>query len=355
MFQHAHDFAFDYVPPVRKRARGSRSLGEQVVCEVVAKPQKAARQHSDGGAKSVPIVDQEAKVKPNALPKPEPVEIEVPEGMELSDEQEAMLRILQELFSPKHYSFSKPFVDEDEAKREGISQTLLDVRTRFSSGELLHMSEFAADVRNTFALCYMKFGHPYHSAVAKRCSRLDEVFEQNVTLLPRSMRDGAMAVARVLRQHNSPQPGGGADDDWKRRSSRTKLGVVQQTTLQLVEQVNNASPLAPQHFEQLSPHVALGGQNKERLMMQQEQEKQRLAREYREGCLASPAAPLHILPFYSSAFTPPHACPPFLPTIISHLLLSLYSSHPLPSPPVSSDTVSALFLSLPSTPPSLYS
>lgn len=245
MFQHAHDFAFDYVPPVRKRARGSRSLGEQVVCEVVAKPPKAARQHSDGGAKSVPIVDQEAKVKPNALPKPEPVEIEVPEGMELSDEQEAMLRILQELFSPKHYSFSKPFVDEDEAKREGISQTLLDVRTRFSSGELLHMSEFAADVRNTFALCYMKFGHPYHSAVAKRCSRLDEVFEQNVTLLPRSMRDGAMAVARVLRQHNSPQPGGGADDDWKRRSSRTKLGVVQQTTLQLVEQVNNASPLAP--------------------------------------------------------------------------------------------------------------
>ena len=50
-------------------------------------------------------------------------------------------------------------------------------------------------VRDVFASCYLTQGHPDRSPVSKKCERLDAVFEQNITLLPRYLRDAASLFA----------------------------------------------------------------------------------------------------------------------------------------------------------------
>lgn len=232
--RHAEDFAFGYLPPLRKRERGSRSLGEQAAMEPAAKPLKHAR-HASADAPTPESRGAAAKVK---AAEEEQRAFELAEGVVLSGEQNAMLRLLYELFSPKHFSFSKPFVDAVEAEKEGITVNLADVRRRFVNGGFSQMSDFVSEVRNVFAHCYMKFGNPNDNMTSKRCLRLDEVFERNVKLLPRSMREAAMAAATILRQDNDPSLQ--QESEWLRRSSRMKI-VGEQTTLQLVEQVEAKS------------------------------------------------------------------------------------------------------------------
>ena len=47
-------------------------------------------------------------------------EWDLPEGLEITADLEAMLRILRELFAPKYLSFARPFTDPTEAKENGL-------------------------------------------------------------------------------------------------------------------------------------------------------------------------------------------------------------------------------------------
>jgi len=47
-------------------------------------------------------------------------EWDLPEGLEITPDLEAMLRILRELFAPKYLSFARPFTDPAEAKENGL-------------------------------------------------------------------------------------------------------------------------------------------------------------------------------------------------------------------------------------------
>ena len=113
-----------------------------------------------------------------------------------------MLKILQELFSPKHHAFNRPFVCEAGAEDgAGVQPNLWDLFQTFKRGSLHGMSGFAAEVRSIFYKCYHTFGLPEASPLSKQCEKLDLVFEQQVNLLPRSLREQA-----VMPQ---PQHGGG--------------------------------------------------------------------------------------------------------------------------------------------------
>ena len=63
------------------------------------------------------------------------------------------------------------------------------------AGAYKGLGEFAVAVRDVFASCYLTQGHPDRSPVSKKCERLDAVFEQNITLLPRYLRDAASLFA----------------------------------------------------------------------------------------------------------------------------------------------------------------
>ena len=85
-------------------------------------------------------------------------------------------------------------------------------------------------MRSVFHKCYHTFGMPDVAHLSKCCEKLDLVFEQQINLLPRSLREQA-----VMPQ---PQQDGGVDEDGaeeRRRSSRARVGVQMLTTLQLVE------------------------------------------------------------------------------------------------------------------------
>ena len=243
----------DWVPPARKRERGSRSLGEQAAVPVEEPAAKSPRStESPRVRKDAGMVS--AKAAAAAAAAEEAAAWELAEGLVLTNEQNAMLRILIELFSPKYHSFSRPFVVPSEAESNGIELGLPDIRKRFMRGEFEALAPFCAEVRDVFARCYMAHGHPDDSSMSKRCARLDEVFEQNVTLLPRSLRDATIvpsAIARVLQTvdgtggRNAEESEGAAIQaaEEQRRSGRQKKEVLSnQGTLQMVVQVMRVAP-----------------------------------------------------------------------------------------------------------------
>lgn len=57
------------------------------------------------------------------------------------------------------------------------------------SGEVADPFVFACHVRHVFASCYLGHGNPFGgAAIAKKCERLDALFEQQVLTLPRKVR-----------------------------------------------------------------------------------------------------------------------------------------------------------------------
>jgi hypothetical protein len=112
-----------------------------------------------------------------------------------------------------------------------VSPNVHDVFLRFKQGEISGMAAFASEVRSVFHKCYHTFGMPEAAFISKCCEKLDLVFEQQINLLPRSLREQAVM----------PQPpqGGEAEGEEggeeRRRSSRARVSVQMLTTLQLVE------------------------------------------------------------------------------------------------------------------------
>lgn len=190
------------------------------------------------------------------------------DGIDATPEQEAMVRILYELFSKKHESYCSPFTNPREAADLGVQPTLFDLRGRVTAGEYTTIANFAVAVRDVFASCYLAFGHPDRSTLSKKCERLDAVFEQQITLLPRALRDAAsLAVAptSIFKAQDGGASGASSKEELanERRSSARRQSQVQVvTTLQLVERRRQAEAQAL------------------------EQEKARAAREKREKAIA---------------------------------------------------------------------
>jgi len=158
---------------------------------------------------------------------------ELPEGIELTDQVEAMLRILRELFAPKYLSFAKPFIDAAEAAELGLQRHLAEVRANVLGGAHNSIGPFAVAVRDVFAECYLNQGHPDRSALSKKCERLDAVFEQNITLLPRYLRDAASLFAAPTSVLGAPEHMKPATANSYTGRRQTQVNAV--TTLRLVE------------------------------------------------------------------------------------------------------------------------
>ncbi len=245
--------AFEYVgwkPPPR-RERGSRGLGETVEPTVIEAPppvQAQARPASDARAKraahtaeaaAAARADKEAREALDSLHwanLPDHLTAE-----SVSPELDASLRILLELFSAKHLGFSRPFVSPSDARANEIERTLLGVRDKMISAEIMDVAGFAREVRHVFAACYLAHGHPDATPISRKCQRLDAVFEQNISLLPRAMR--AKAVLVSLAGYGGDTGGAGANGepapsserDGARRSSRARSETSSNvSTLQLV-------------------------------------------------------------------------------------------------------------------------
>ena len=193
----ADQFAYGWQPPPR-RERGSRSLGELVEAEDAAAfalisdaPSPAAAAggggYAEGGAaphgrpaaeKSELDLkaDAEARAAADSLREEAVEELD----LEWDESRRAMLKILQEMCSPRHLSFSRPFLSPSEAAAASPPLlTLLHVRDRVLAGELGDIFAFACAVRHVFASCYLAHGSPLNGgAVARKCERLDLVFEQ---------------------------------------------------------------------------------------------------------------------------------------------------------------------------------
>ena len=164
------------------------------------------------------------------------------EGVEVTPDMQSMLRILYELFQKKHESYGAPFTNSEEATALDLQPCLVDVRRSLVAGEYTSIGPFAAAVRDVFARCYAQYGHPDRNALSKRCERIDAVFEQNITLLPRALRDAASLVAAPttvlagVGGGDAPSTSGGAEDAGERRSSARRQSQVQVvSTLRLIE------------------------------------------------------------------------------------------------------------------------
>ena len=173
----------------------------------------------------------------------------VAEGITMTPELGSMVRILQELFAAKHASVNKPFVDAAEAQAFQVSLHLVSVRTRLIAGEYSGIGPFASAVRDVFAACYLEHGHPERSALSKKCERLDAIFEQQVTLLPRAHRE-VCSLHAAPTSFLAPEGGSSAEaassgDD--RRSGRRQTQVAAPSTLRLVEMRKQAEAAALEH------------------------------------------------------------------------------------------------------------
>ena len=145
-----------------------------------------------------------------------------------------------------------------------LRSNLSEVRAQVVSGTYASIGPFAVSVRDVFAACYMTHGHPDRSALSKKCERLDSVFEQNVTLLPRHLRDAASLFA-------APTAVLGAAEETKPAAANSYTGrraaqVQAVSTLRLVESF------------------------KQRTAAQADMEKARAAKERRERAVAEAEA-----------------------------------------------------------------
>ena len=188
-------------------------------------------------------------------------------------EREAMLRLLRELFQPRHHAFTQPFVDVTAPEHGALTANLVDIRTKFFAGGFTTLAAFALEVRarrrsrrrprlavppppprppppapltpppsrrrrcrGVFAHCYRAHGHPDASLLSRKCERVDALFEQRVALLNRTLRE----LASIANARNAVQSGDGGGDDGdgpagERRSSRASRGSSVLSTLQMVE------------------------------------------------------------------------------------------------------------------------
>ncbi|EOD13337.1 hypothetical protein EMIHUDRAFT_119883, partial [Emiliania huxleyi CCMP1516] len=241
----ADQFAYGWQPPPR-RERGSRSLGELVEAEDAAAfalisdaPSPAAAAggggYAEGGAaphgrpaaeKSELDLkaDAEARAAADSLREEAVEELD----LEWDESRRAMLKILQEMCSPRHLSFSRPFLSPSEAAAASPPLlTLLHVRDRLLAGELGDIFAFACAVRHVFASCYLAHGSPLNGGAVAR----------------KQVRARASAVDADCIVLGLPPPahsdGGGGDEDGcdaegRRRSSRARIETQPPNTLALV-------------------------------------------------------------------------------------------------------------------------
>ena len=155
---------------------------------------------------------------------------ETPASLEMTPERKAMQKILQELFAPRHQPSSKPFIDPDNPD---VSPNLWDVHEDFKAGKLAGIAEFAAAARGVFYKCYYTYGaSPDAHYLSKACEKVDLIFEQQVVLLPRSMREQAV-MPQPQRDVEEQELADGVE---RRRSDRARVGSQMFTTQMLVEQ-----------------------------------------------------------------------------------------------------------------------
>ena len=261
-----------YQPPPRQNARGERTLGQQLPPGGYPPP----KQPKQGGkAWEKEEARRQAKAKAEAKKAAEAEEEarwEPPAGFEMGAEREAMLRLLRELFQPRHHAFTQPFVDVTAPEHSALTANLVDIRTKFFAGGFTALAAFALEcartaaaaaaralpsrphrrarphppphpaartppqVREVFAHCYRAHGHPDVSLLSRKCERVDALFEQQVALLNRTLRE----LASIANARNAVQSGDGGGDDGdgpagERRSSRASRGSSVLSTLQMVE------------------------------------------------------------------------------------------------------------------------
>ena len=263
-----------YQPPPRQNARGERTLGQQLPPGGYPPP----KQPKQGGkAWEKEEARRQAKAKAEAKKAAEAEEEarwEPPAGFEMGAEREAMLRLLRELFQPRHHAFTQPFVDVTAPEHGALTANLVDIRTKFFAGGFTTLAAFALEVRarrrsrrrprlavppppprppppapshpaaltpppqvrEVFAHCYRAHGHPDASLLSRKCERVDALFEQQVALLNRTLRE----LASIANARNAVQSGDGGGDDGdgpagERRSSRASRGSSVLSTLQMVE------------------------------------------------------------------------------------------------------------------------
>lgn len=175
---------------------------------------------------------------------------QVAEGVEVTPEVGSMIRILQELFSTKHTSFSKPFVDVAEAKALGVAPHLVSVRAKLIAGSFSGIAAFAIAVRDVFAACYLAHGHPDNSTLSKKCERIDQIFEQQVTLLgavQRSLCSLHVAPTSLLGGGDGGGSSTEATSSGRSFTGRRQTQVAAQSTMRLVEMRKQAEAAAAEH------------------------------------------------------------------------------------------------------------
>ena len=103
----------------------------------------------------------------------------------------------------------------------------------FKAGKLAGIAEFAAAARGVFYKCYYTYGaSPDAHYLSKACEKVDLIFEQQVVLLPRSMREQAV-MPQPQRDVEEQELADGVE---RRRSDRARVGTQMCTTQMLVEQ-----------------------------------------------------------------------------------------------------------------------
>ena len=119
---------------MRQNARGERTLGQQLPPGGYPPP----KQPKQGGkAWEKEEARRQAKAKAEAKKAAEAEEEarwEPPAGFEMGAEREAMLRLLRELFQPRHHAFTQPFVDVTAPEHGALTANLVDIRTKIFAG-----------------------------------------------------------------------------------------------------------------------------------------------------------------------------------------------------------------------------
>jgi hypothetical protein len=115
-----------------------------------------------------------------------------PETAHWDENRLAMLKMLTELFHPRHFGFTRLFLSPAEAAASSPPVlTLLPIRDMVANGEIADPFEFAWRVRHVIAACYLGHGNPVNgNPAARKAERLDALFEQQV----RSNTRGGNAV-----------------------------------------------------------------------------------------------------------------------------------------------------------------
>ena len=200
-----------------RKAEKAAEAKRQRITEEEEKAAEAKRQRDEEKARKADDAEKERRFW------------ETPASLEMTPERKAMQKILQELFAPRHQPSSKPFIDPDNPD---VSPNLWDVHEDFKAGKLAGIAEFAAAARGVFYKCYYTYGaSPEAHYLSKACEKVDLIFEQQVVLLPRSMREQAV-MPQPQRDVEEQELADGVE---RRRSDRARVGSQMFTTQMLVK------------------------------------------------------------------------------------------------------------------------